>query len=305
MSAAITFAAAPDDVGKRLDALVAERVPHVSRSVAHKLVCLGRVRINGGPAKPSRRIGPRDLIEVDPILPPSLTAAAEAIPLTVVYRDEDLAVIDKPAGIVVHPAAGHRSGTVANALMALFPDVASVGASDRPGIVHRLDKDTSGLMVVALRPEAHAALQQQITSRQLERRYLALASGHLKVARGTIQAPIGRDPIHRKRMAVYGLAARMALTSYHTLEDLPGFTLLEATLHTGRTHQIRVHFLATGHPLAGDRLYGGATVPALHRQFLHAHRLTLRSPSSGEELIFASALPEELDRVLEGLRTTC
>jgi 23S rRNA pseudouridine1911/1915/1917 synthase len=202
----------------------------------------------------------------------------------------------------VHPAAGHESGTLANALLARFPAVAEVGQELRPGIVHRLDKDTSGLIAVALNPTAQASLQRQIAAREAERRYIALATGKVEPAEGTIEAPIGRDPANRKRMTVHGLAARPARTTYRVLEYVDGFTLLDIRLHTGRTHQIRVHFAAIGHPLAGDTTYHGASLPSLRRQFLHADRLTVRSPSSGKELHFYSPLPTDLQVVVDALR---
>jgi 23S rRNA pseudouridine1911/1915/1917 synthase len=191
---------------------------------------------------------------------------------------------------------------VANALAAAFPQTRSVGNEERPGIVHRLDKGTSGLMVVALSPAAYTSLQSQIAERSAERRYLALARGRLEPQQGVIDAPIGKDPRDPKRMAIGGIAARPARTSYRVLEYLPGFTLLEARLHTGRTHQIRVHLSALGHALAGDPVYGGPPFPGLERQFLHAHRLVLRSPSSGENLEFSSPLPTDLAEVLTALR---
>jgi 23S rRNA pseudouridine1911/1915/1917 synthase len=253
--------------------------------------------------RPAYRLKAGDEIDVEPIFSPSLTMQPEEIPLHVVYEDRDLAVIDKPAGLVVHPAAGHESGTLANALLARFPAVQEVGQEMRPGIVHRLDKDTSGLIAVALNPAAQTSLQRQIGEREAERRYLALATGKVEPATGTIEAPIGRDPVNRKRMAVHGMAARPARTSYHVMEYLDGFSLLDVRLHTGRTHQIRVHLAAMGHSIAGDRTYHGATYPGLDRQFLHAYRLTVRSPSTGEELEFRSPLPADLQTVLDSLRT--
>lgn len=291
-----------DQEGTRLDILVAEIVPDLSRSLARKLIESGHVLVNGRLAKPSRHVVIDDRIEVDVILPPSISAEPEAIPLSIVYRDNDLVVLDKPAGLVVHPGAGHLSGTLANALMASFPAVSSVGAKDRPGIVHRLDKDTSGLMVVALSPSAHRSLQSQISSRTAERRYFALVGGSLKPPQGKIDAPIGRDPKNRKRMAVHGAGERSAQTSYEVLEYLKGSTFLEAMLHTGRTHQIRVHMQATGHPLVGDRVYRGPGLPGLNRQFLHAHCLSIDSPTTGYRLDFESPLPPDLQTVLYELR---
>jgi 23S rRNA pseudouridine1911/1915/1917 synthase len=298
----VTFTVLPEEAGKRADVVVAEHLPDISRSLVRSLIDAGRVHVNGRPIKASRRVAAGDQAEVEVVLPPSLSASPEPIPLTIVYQDADLAVIDKPAGLVVHPAAGHGGGTVANALAAMFPQTRQVGPADRPGIVHRLDKDTSGLMVVALSPAAQVSLQQQIASRTAERRYLALATGRLEPKEGTIEAPIGRDLRHRKRMAVHGVGARPARTSYRVLEYLDGFTLLEARLHTGRTHQIRVHLAAVGHPLAGDRSYHGAQLEGLDRQFLHAYRLALHSPSTGRSLEFESPLPPDLEGTLEQLR---
>ncbi len=298
-----SFTVGAEEAGKRLDTVVAARLSALSRSLVQKLIEQRKVLVNAGPSKASRRLASGDRVDVEVLLPASLSAEPEEIPLTVLYRDQDLAVLDKPAGLVVHPAAGHSSGTLANALTAMFPEARSVGAADRPGIVHRLDKDTSGLMMIALTPTAQRSLQHQITARTAERLYVALATGRVEPAQAIIRAPIGRDPVNRMRMAVGGVAARTAETSYRVLEYLPGFTLLEAKLHTGRTHQIRVHLLGLGHPVAGDRVYGGAEVPGLNRQFLHAYRLTLSSPSSGRRLEFTSPLPAELEQILVRLRS--
>lgn len=289
------------DAGVRLDAYLAARLPDVSRSLAASLIHSGHVLVNGKAVRPAVRVAAGDEITVTIVRPPSLSAAPEDIPLDIVYQDADLAVINKPAGLVVHPAPGHAGGTLANALAARFPGAGNVGGEERPGIVHRLDRDTSGLMVVALTPQAHASLQRQIASREAGRTYLALVAGHLDPGEGTIEAPIGRDTRDRKRMAVYGAAARPARTAYRVLESMPSFDLVEAKLHTGRTHQIRVHFAALGHPVAGDTTYGGPAVPDLHRQFLHAYRLELESPSSGRPLSFRSPLPPDLQAVLREL----
>jgi 23S rRNA pseudouridine1911/1915/1917 synthase len=297
----IVFKASEPDGDNRLDVVVTDHLSGVSRSLVRSLIDGGRVLVNGKVAKASYRAAPGDLIAVELILPPSLRAEPESIPLSIVYRDEDLAVLDKPAGLVVHPAAGHQTGTLANALVAMFPQTRSVGAEVRPGIVHRLDKDTSGLMVVALTPAAQASLQRQIAERSAGRWYVALATGRVTPERGVIDAPIGRDPADRKRMAVHGIAARPATTSYQVLDYAAGFTLLEARLQTGRTHQIRVHLAALGHPIAGDPVYRGAPLERLERQFLHAYRLTLRSPSSGRPLRFTSPLPPDLRAVLARL----
>jgi 23S rRNA pseudouridine1911/1915/1917 synthase len=216
--------------------------------------------------------------------------------LRVIYLDEALAVVDKPAGLVVHPAPSHRGPTLVDELA----EILGGGADpERPGIVHRLDKGTSGLLVVARDDEVHAALQRQVREREVERVYLALAGGRLASRTGTIDAPIGRAARQRHRMAVSGAASRQARTHFTVLELLPQETYLEAKLETGRTHQIRAHFAAIGHPLTGDPTYGGASRYALERQFLHAHRLSFQHPRSGERLSFASALPPDLEAALE------
>ena len=219
--------------------------------------------------------------------------------LRVVYEDESLAVVDKPAGLVVHPAPSHRGPTLVSERGELLG-----GGEDpeRPGIVHRLDKGTSGLLVVARSDEAHAALQQAVREREVERVYLALAGGRLSSRTGTIDAPIGRAQRQRKRMAVSGAASRQARTHFEVLELLPHESYIEAKLETGRTHQIRAHFAAIGHPLAGDETYGGAARYGLERQFLHAHRLAFAHPETGEPLSFSSPLPEDLEAALEQAR---
>jgi 23S rRNA pseudouridine1911/1915/1917 synthase len=210
--------------------------------------------------------------------------------LRIVHVDDALAVVDKPAGLVVHPAPSHVGPTLVSELGGLLGG----GEAGRPGIVHRLDKDTSGLLVVARTEEAHAALQAQVQRREVERIYLALARGRLASRTGTIDAPIGRASRQRHRMAVSGAASREARTHFEVLELLPAETYLEARLETGRTHQIRAHFAAIGHPLVGDETYGGEGKYGLKRQFLHAHRLSFAHPASGERLSFASELPADL-----------
>ncbi|HEX5928786.1 MAG TPA: RluA family pseudouridine synthase [Solirubrobacterales bacterium] len=217
----------------------------------------------------------------------------------IVHLDEALAVIDKPAGLVVHPAPSHQGPTLVDELAGILGGGAE---PERPGIVHRLDKGTSGLLVVARDDEAHAALQEQVRRREVERTYLALAGGRLGSRTGTIDAPIGRAARQRHRMAVSGAASREARTHFTVLELLPRESYLEARLETGRTHQIRAHFAAIGHPLAGDPTYGGAEVYGLRRQFLHAHRLAFEHPRSGERLAFESELPGDLAAALDAAR---
>jgi 23S rRNA pseudouridine1911/1915/1917 synthase len=302
MSEKFSFEVRPDESGTRVDSLIARRRPDLSRSLARRLIDEGHVQVNEHLVKASYHVASSDRVSARLQLPASLTATPEDRPLNVVFQDQDFAVIDKAAGMVVHPSAGHPGGTLANALMYLFPGVAGVGTPQRPGIVHRLDKDTSGLMLVALTPHAHRSLQRQIAAHEATRRYVALVSGRMDPAAGIIDAPIGRDPQERRRMATYGVAARPARTTFRTVEEFPAFSLLEATLHTGRTHQIRVHLAAVGHPIAGDSLYRGTTVAGLARQFLHAYRLDLRSPSTNEQLHFSSEPPVDLQLVLRNLR---
>jgi 23S rRNA pseudouridine1911/1915/1917 synthase len=221
--------------------------------------------------------------------------------LRIVHVDENLAVVDKPAGLVVHPAPSHKGPTLVGELGDLLGGGDEV---ERPGIVHRLDKDTSGLLVVARNDATHSALQMQVQRREVERIYLALARGHLASRTGTIDAPIGRASRQRHRMAVSGAASREARTHFEVLELLTAETYLEARLETGRTHQIRAHFAAIGHPLVGDSNYGGERKYGLERQFLHAHRLAFAHPGTGEQMSFVSELPPDLASVLEAARAT-
>lgn len=302
MSEEIRFTVTHVDAGGRADLVVTRRLAEFSRSHVQELFRGGHVKVNSREAKAAQRLTCGDEVRVQVVGRRPISAAPEQISLSIVYQDQDLVVVDKPAGLVVHPAPGHEHGTLANAVAALAPGTEQVGELMRPGIVHRLDKDTSGLIVVALSTTALRSLQSQIASREVSRRYLALATGRVEPEVATIEAPIGRDPNDRRRMTVYGVAGRPARTSYRVVERVPGFTLARVTLHTGRTHQIRVHFAALGHSLAGDAVYGGARMPGLSRQFLHAESLAFRSPSSGAPLEFHSPLPPDLWSVLDALR---
>jgi 23S rRNA pseudouridine1911/1915/1917 synthase len=298
----VSLTAAAEDAGERLDVVLAAHLPEYSRSAIAGLIRDGKAMVEGRAAKASQRVRAGDSVTIEVVPQARRDVVAEDIPLTIVFRDADIAVIDKPAGLVVHPAPGHWTGTLANAILGAFPMARDSGSPDRPGIVHRLDKDTSGLIAIGLSPRGMAALHKQIGSREAQRRYLALVRGTPDPAEGVIEAPIGRDPADRKRMTPFGVAARSARTRYRVLERYRGVSLVEASLETGRTHQIRVHFAATGHPVAGDEVYGGPHMPGLHRQFLHAHRLRLRLPSSREEVELESPLPADLAAVLENLR---
>ncbi len=267
-----------------------------------KLIKDGDVLVGGQAAKPSYRVAAGYTLVVR-VPPPAPLAAPPAphIPLDIVYQDADLLVLNKPAGLVVHPAHGHTDDTLVNALLAHVPDLAGIGGVLRPGIVHRLDKDTSGLLLVAKHDQAQQALQDQFRTRAVDKVYLALVEGHLVPPRGRIDAPIGRDPRERQRMAVVP-SGRPAQTEYRVLETLAETTLVEAHLLTGRTHQIRVHLASLGYPIVGDRVYGHRKQRlALDRQFLHAWRLAFNLPSTGERVHFTAPLPADLQRLLTEL----
>jgi len=282
--------------GERLDKYIAEQC-RISRSYAQKLIEEGQVKVNSHPAKASHKLNTGDKVIASIPPPTSISLAPEAIPLKVLYEDKDVIVIDKPAGLLVHPAAGQKSGTLVNAILARCPDLGEIKGSIRPGIVHRLDKDTSGLMMVAKNDAAHASLSRQIKQRSIKKGYIALVLGQLAPECGAIEAPIGRHPKDRKRMAVVS-GGREAKTEYRVIKYLDDCTLLEVMPETGRTHQIRVHLSAIGHPVFGDHIYGKRS-PILERQFLHAHKLGFRLPSTGEFVEFTSELPPELQEVLK------
>jgi 23S rRNA pseudouridine1911/1915/1917 synthase len=295
----------------RLDKFLAGQLPELSRSAAQRLIASGRVTVDGELAKPSHKV--RQGEEVVVLLPAeeSQEPLPETIPLDIVYEDQALLVVNKPAGMVVHPAPGHPGGTLVNAVLAYCPELAT-SEDDRPGIVHRLDRDTSGLILVAKSEKARRALQRQFKERQVHKAYLALLNGHLQPAWGRIEAPVGRDPHHRQRMTVLA-GGREAVTEYHVLEQFAHqvgpaageYTLVEAEPVTGRTHQIRVHFASIGHPVVGDGVYGKRkTSLPISRQFLHARRLGFKHPSTGQRLELEASLPEELAAALELLRQT-
>jgi 23S rRNA pseudouridine1911/1915/1917 synthase len=298
-----------DEPGGRLDKYLADRVPELSRSAAQRLIDDGQVTVNAEPVKASYKVKPGDLVVVPLAAEETTELLAEAIPLEVVYEDEVLLVVDKAPGMVVHPSPGHSSGTLVNALLAHSPELGR-STDTRPGIVHRLDRDTSGLILVAKSEKMRRALQQQFKERQVHKAYLALLDGHLQPAWGRIEAPVGRDPKHRQQMAVLP-GGREAVTEYHVLEQFAhqigpaagDYTMVEAEPKTGRTHQIRVHFSSIGHPVVGDPVYGRRrTQLPVPRQFLHAWKLSFRHPKSGERINLETPIPADLGRVLELLR---
>lgn len=305
-----TFRAEAEHDGLRLDHFLAAVVPDISRSQLQRLIRDGRVRAEGLQIKPGALVHTGLAVEVDIPPPAPSTVTAEDIPLTVLHDDEDLIVVDKPAGMVVHPGAGHRQGTLVNALLHHVDDLSGIGGEERPGIVHRLDRGTSGLMVVAKHDAAHRELSRQFQEREVKKTYLALVWGQM-VAGRRIDLPIGRDPKDRQKMSTRARHSREAVTRIVRAEALRGLTLVEIAIDTGRTHQIRVHLSAISHPVVGDVTYGGVRrhVPAdvravtrLDRPFLHAHKLTFAHPADGREMSFESPLPQDLHDVLERLK---
>jgi 23S rRNA pseudouridine1911/1915/1917 synthase len=285
-----------ETAGLRLDRYVSEKCPEISRTYAQKLISDGLVKVNESPAKASQKLdfGDRVKVELKPELPSSLSP--EPIPLNIVYEDADVMVVDKPAGMTVHPAPGHPAHTLVNAILAHLPELNDAEDTLRPGIVHRLDKDTSGLIIVAKNRVSQANLSAQFQSRTVKKVYLALVKGRLAPETGVIEAAIGRDRQHRQRMAVV-TKGRQAQTDYQVIRYLPNYTLLEVRPATGRTHQIRVHLAAIGHPIVGDTVYGEQS-PYIARQFLHAARLRFKQPSTGAWLELESAMPDDMEKAL-------
>ena len=290
-----------DAPGERLDRYLADRHDDLSRSHVAGLVRRGLVRVNGAAAKASYRLKGGETVEVEVAPPEPTQLTPQDIQLSVVYEDDNVLVVDKPAGMVVHPAPGHPVGTLVNALLGRMPELAQTEDGLRPGIVHRLDRDTSGLMVVAKNRQAHDYVARQLKNRAVRKVYTALVEGLLEPSEGTIAAPIGRDPRNRKRMAIVQ-GGRDAETAYRVVERLLGFTLVEAYPKTGRTHQIRVHFASLGHPLAGDGVYGARDV-WLRRHFLHAGVLGFRLPCDGRYVEHYAPLPPELSGALASLQS--
>lgn len=294
----------PENAAGRIDRFAADAFG-LSRSYVQKLISEGHLTVAGVAVKANVAVVPGELVELEIPDPRPLELEPEPIPLTIVYEDDDLLIVDKPAGLVVHPSAGHDSGTLVNALLARGTNYGGIAGVQRPGIVHRLDKDTSGLLMVAKDDRAQASLMGQLKARAVKKTYLGLAMGSVAASVGRIEAPIGRDPRQRTRMAVVP-DGREATTGYHVRERFPSWTLLELDLITGRTHQIRVHLAAIDHPLAGDPVYGTATSrrgpDGLRRLFLHSWRIELQSPADGHLIRATAPLPAELEAVLEGLR---
>jgi 23S rRNA pseudouridine1911/1915/1917 synthase len=295
------------DAGQRLDRFLAARVTDVSRARVQELIDRGHVRVDGVTRKRAHRLRAGGRVDVE--IPPRVLdeLRPEPIALTIVYEDDDVLVVDKPAGMVVHPGAGHREATLAAAALAHAPAIARVGGERRPGIVHRLDKDTSGLLVIAKTVRAYDSLTAQLAARTAKRRYLAIVHGHVRAERGTVDAPIGRDPRHRQRMAVLGPGrGKRAMTRWVVTERFRDFTVLDVSLETGRTHQIRVHMASLGHPIVGDRVYAPKARPPIPLEglALHACALGFVHPATQVVKEFTGSVPARIERLLSHLRNT-
>jgi 23S rRNA pseudouridine1911/1915/1917 synthase len=300
-----TFIVTPEEAGTRLDQFCQTQLEGFSRSRCQALIESAQVRVGDKPAKASQKLKPGELVSILVPPPAETEVRAEAIPLDVVFEDSEMIVVNKPQGMVVHPAPGAATGTLVNALLHHVKDLSGIGGVARPGIVHRLDKDTSGVMVVAKNDRAHQSLAGQIGEKTALRQYWAVIRGHLKETEGRVEGPIARHPVHRKRMAVVE-GGRYAATQWRVLENYKGFSLVELTLETGRTHQIRVHMAYLGHPVVGDTVYGGdVNVPVkLAGQALHARRLRLKHPVTGEEMTFEAPPPENFQKLLNYMAQT-
>ena len=297
-----TLTAASGDAGRRLDLFVAERVPELSRTRIQELIREGHVRVDGNIAKVSHRIAAGETIGIEALPRPPFEALPEDLPLDLLYLDGDMVIVNKPAGMVVHAGAGHSRGTLVNALLHGLGNLSTAGGALRPGIVHRLDRETSGAMVVARSDQAHEHLSEQFRSRNVRKIYLALVHGRMPRDSGSITLPISRDPRRRTRMTARAIKGRHARTDWRVIARLDRCTLIEAVLHTGRTHQIRAHFAAIGHPVVGDTLYGAPrglrvgtrNLPLLGRNFLHAARIGVSHPSTGAWVEVRAPLPRDL-----------
>lgn len=324
-----SFTVAPEQTGRRLDVFLADQLPDFSRAALQRAIDAGHVRVDDAACKASLRLRAGSQIVVDQIATPREGPAPQDIPLTILYEDEAIVVVDKPAGMIVHPAKGHWEGTLASALAHHFGTLSGRGGPTRPGIVHRLDRDTSGVIVIAKTDQAHDALAAQFKSRQVQKEYLAIVVGVPDLDRDRIDEPIGDHPTQREKKAIrrHDPTARPAVTEYEVAERFAGFALLRARPKTGRTHQIRLHLAHIGCPVLCDRLYGGRAqitelelIPKaqmgqdtsteqaaairvlLDRQALHAHRLAFTHPNTGEQVRFESPLPAEMERTLAAIR---
>jgi len=285
----------------RVDKFLANELDHVSRSKIQKLIDQNHIVVNGSPIKAKYSLAAGDEVQVTIPAPKPVQVKAENIPLDIIYEDGDIALVNKPQGLVVHPGAGHPDGTLVNALLFHMDDLSGINGEIRPGIVHRLDKDTSGILVVAKNDEAHVHLSRQLQERSMKRKYWALVHGNIAHETGTIDAPIGRDPKNRQQFTVIG-SGKEAVSHFKVLERLGDYTLLEVSLETGRTHQIRVHLNYIDYPVAGDETYGPRKTLQGNGQFLHAHSLEFVHPRTEESMLFEAPVPDIFEKMLEELR---
>jgi len=310
------FTATQSEAGHRLDTVIVARLPTLSRSRASRLIRAGHIRVNGHIRKPGYLTKPGDVVQSEIPSPEPIICRPEAIPLSILHEDSDVIVLNKPPGLVVHPGAGHKSRTLVNALLFHCPDLEGIGGDLRPGLVHRLDKDTSGTLVVAKNDMAHESLSHQFKKHQVQKRYLALVYGDVKASAGVIDLPIGRHPTDRKKMSTESRRSRLTETRWKVKKAFFGVTLLEIDLKTGRTHQVRVHCAAIGHPVVGDATYGRKrgwkdlpsrqtqeVVGTVRRQMLHAWQLTFLHPRTEQSMSFESPVAKDMASVLDALRT--
>jgi len=299
-----TFGAEREDVGCRIDVFIADNIEELSRSGVQRLIEEGHVRLNGAAVKANYKLREKDIIDVEIPEAKTVEILPENIPLDILYEDKDVIIVNKPQGMVVHPAPGHTSGTLVNALMYHCGDeLSGINGEKRPGIVHRIDKDTSGVLMIAKNDVAHQSLAEQLAEHSITRKYNAIVFNGFQEDEGTVDQPIGRNPLDRKKMAVTQKHSRRAVTHYRVLERMGNFTFIEAQLETGRTHQIRVHLTFIGHPLLGDTVYGPKKQPFhLEGQALHARVLGFVHPSTGQYMEFEAPLPENYEKLLMRLK---
>lgn len=299
-----TFGAEPEDVGSRIDVFIAENIEELSRSGVQRLIEEGLIKLNGSPVKANYKLREKDIIDVEVPEAKTVEILPENIPLDILYEDKDVIIVNKPQGMVVHPAPGHTSGTLVNALMYHCGDeLSGINGEKRPGIVHRIDKDTSGVLMIAKNDVAHQSLAEQLAEHSITRKYNAIVFNGFQEDEGTVDQPIGRNPLDRKKMAVTQKHSRRAVTNYRVLERMGNFTFIEAQLETGRTHQIRVHLTFIGHPLLGDTVYGPKKQPFhLEGQALHARVLGFVHPTTGQYMEFEAPLPENYEKLLMRLK---
>lgn len=299
-----TFGAEPEDVGSRIDVFIAENIEEFSRSGVQRLIEEGLIKLNGSPVKANYKLREKDIIDVEVPEAKTVEILPENIPLDILYEDKDVIIVNKPQGMVVHPAPGHTSGTLVNALMHHCGDeLSGINGEKRPGIVHRIDKDTSGVLMIAKNDVAHQSLAEQLAEHSITRKYNAIVFNGFQEDEGTVDQPIGRNPLDRKKMAVTQKHSRRAVTHYRVLERMGNFTFIEAQLETGRTHQIRVHLTFIGHPLLGDTVYGPKKQPFhLEGQALHARVLGFVHPTTGQYMEFEAPLPENYEKLLMRLK---